>query len=226
MKYQMVFKYIANSFIFITILAAVAMSQGGDIQNRFESEYEAWKIIVENDMLSSRSIANEHLYKIVEIGVPVLPYLIAKMENQNSVHDFKLGLAFYLITRKIFEKEDWAIGTRGDARTKAKMFVEWWHNGIKNTPQTFNKYYEEWKKYKVESDTLKTEDMFQKIKRLGIAAIPFMIDKIRGGDLEFIKIISNHTNGSLNENALKDECLKWWDENKDKYTIIQYDQQQ
>jgi hypothetical protein len=195
-------------------------SRNADIKARFESEYKAWKEQFGELTPSSAGGYNEHMTEIVEMGVPVLPLIVEKMEKSENRYDFQLELAFDLITRKIFEKEDWAEGTRGDARTKAAMFVDWWHNGLKNTRESFDRYHQEWKKDLAENKEEEAQVKLSSIKKLGIAAIPFMIEKIKEGDLEFISIISDHTNESLSENASKDECIEWWNENKHKYTIV------
>ena len=222
MKYGVFFRHLLWLGTIIVLFATLAFGQAADLKVRFESEYNAWKIVVEGNNISpSMAIANDHLYEIVKMGVPVLPLIVEKMERKEFYQDFQLELAFYLITRKIFETEDWPQGKRGDAFTKAAMFIDWWHNGLKYTQNSFNRYYQEWKRYLAEKKEGEAEDKLLSIKKLGIAAIPFMIEKIEVGDLEFISIISDHTNESLNENASKDECIAWWNENKDKYTIVQ-----
>jgi len=221
MNNKVVLKYLLISGSIIALLVTVVFGQDEDLKSRFESEYKAWKTMVDNNIASSLATTNPHLYEIVKMGVPVLPLIIEKMEKKEYARDFSLGVAFALITKKVFEKEDFPEGAiQGDAIINARMYIDWWHNGIKNTSDSFNRYYQEWKRYLAEKNTEEAEKKLKNIKNLGIAAIPFMIDKIKEGDMEFIKIISDHTNGSLNENASKDECIQWWKENSDKYTII------
>jgi len=205
----------------VALLAALAIGQDIDLKDRFEAEYRAWKEQVGEITPSSSPHYNEHMTEIVKMGVPALPLIIEKMEKHEYEWDFQLKFAFSLITRKTFEKEDWPEGKPGGAHTKAAMYIDWWHNGLKDTENSFNRHYQEWKKYQEEKNFEEAEKKLRNIKNLGIAAIPFMIEKIKEGDLEFIKKISDHTNESLNENASRDECIAWWNENRDKYTIVQ-----
>jgi hypothetical protein len=223
----------------------MAIGQDADLKSRFESEYRAWKEQVESQRFSSAPEFNEHFTKIVKMGIPVLPLIIDKMEKREFSMDFLLESAFYLISRKDFEKEDWPKGKRGDSHTAAAMYIEWWHNGIKDTQNSFDHYYRQWKRDLAEKKEDEANNKLLSIRKLGIVAMPFMIDKIKKGDLKFvkiisdyskiqypvnyigegdlqsIKIISDYTSESLNENASKDECIAWWNENKDKFTIVQ-----
>ena len=130
----------------LELLPEIDEIQDTDLKDRFETEYRAWKEQVGELTPSSAPGYNEHMTEIVDMGVPALPLIVEKMEKHEYERDFELKFAFSLITRKIFEKEDWPEGTRGDARTKAVMFVDWWHNGLKDTENSFNRYYQEWKR--------------------------------------------------------------------------------
>lgn len=224
MKYEILFKHVIRAGIFFALFVSVAIGQDADLKDRFESEYRAWKTMVGEISPSSAPHYNEHLGEIVKMGVPVLPFIIEKMEKKEFGMDFLLEFAVYSISRKGFEKEDWPEGKRGGSHAAAAMLIDWWHNGLKDTENSFNRYYQEWKRDHAENKEEEAEDKLLSIKKLGIAAMPFMINKIEEGDLEFIKIISDHTNESLSEDASKDECIDWWNENEDKYTIIKEDE--
>lgn len=246
MKIRTILKQVFRTSIFIVLLASVTLSQDADIKGRFESEYLAWKNQVEEHEYSSFPQYNEHMFEIVQMGAPVLPFIIEKMERNEFKMDFLLVTPFYFISGKAFKREDWPEGTQGDAHTKAAMYIDWWHNGIMDAQNSFNQYYLEWKRSLADKSEDEAKIKLANIKMLGIAAIPLMIEKINEGDLVFIKIISYHTYGSLiermrksdlklefidrisdyeneslSENATKEECIEWWNENKDKYTIVQ-----
>lgn len=198
-----------------------AFAQDTELKDRFESEYRAWKEQTGEITPSSAPEYNEHLYEMIKMGAPVLPFIIEKMEKHEFGLDFLLESAFHLISRKNLEREDWPEGKLGDAHTAAAMYIDWWHNGLKETERSFDRYYQEWKGYLAEKNPEEAEKKLKNIKNLGIAAMPFMINKIEKGDLEFIKIISDHTNESLSADTSKDECISWWNENHEKYTIVQ-----
>jgi hypothetical protein len=220
MKCEIFFKHILKSGIIIALFTVLAFGQNTDLKNHFESEYKAWKTHVEETPFSSTQGNNEHMFEIVKLGVPVLPLIIEKMEKKEFGMDFILEVAVHSITKKVFAKEDWPEGTLGDSHTAAAMYIDWWKNGLKNTSNSFNQYYQEWKKYRDEKNVEEAGKKLRNIKNLGIAAIPLMVDKIKKGDLEFIKTISDLTDGNLSANASKDECISWWNKNRDKYTII------
>jgi len=224
----------------------IEINKSDILKNEFESEYRAWKKAVDEKGFSSAPQYNEHFYEIIDMRAPVLPFIIEKMEKKEYGLDFLLESAFYFITKMRFDKSEWPKGKLGDSHTAAAMYVDWWHNGIKDTEKSFNHYYQQWSKCKAENNTEKADEILRHIDRLGIAAIPFMIEKINNGDKEFIKIISGYSfasminrirksdykydfiesiadnkNTKLNENASIDEFTEWWSANKDLYTIIQ-----
>ena len=58
----------------------------------------------------------------------------------------------------------------------------------------------------------------------GISALPYIIDKIETGDEELINSVKKLTNGSgnsLDKDAGREDCLNWWKENKDKWSMVQ-----
>ena len=146
---KVIFKYLLISGSIFALLVGVAFGQDADLKNRFESEYKAWKTIVDENPFSETAMYNPHIFEIGNMGAPVLPLLVEKMENSESGH--LLNYAFYLITKKGFEKEDWPKRSNGKirvgSRTKKAMFLDWYRNGIKNTSISFNRYYLEWKRY-------------------------------------------------------------------------------
>jgi hypothetical protein len=56
-------------------------------------------------------------------------------------------------------------------------------------------------------------------ERIGIAALPFLIEKVRTNDIALIPSISILTNSELEKTATATECLKWWDANRHKWSI-------
>ncbi|NLI16295.1 MAG: hypothetical protein GX409_08435 [candidate division Zixibacteria bacterium] len=237
-------RYFLRPGVLIALLFAVASGQDTDLKNRFEVEYKAWKTYVDANSVSDLAIFNNHMRAIIQLGIPALPLIFEKMEKNEYRFDFQLEVAIPPITRKFFEIEDWPKGKRGDAITKAALFLDWWKNGIKETKNTFDRYYSARKKFLEENNTEEAEKQLNRIRNLGIVAIPYMIDKIKEGDLVFIETIAELTNqypskytysegdsafiGNLNEltnqglsaNASKDECLEWWSKNSSKYTIV------
>jgi hypothetical protein len=60
---------------------------------------------------------------------------------------------------------------------------------------------------------------YQAIARLGIPALPLLIEKIEQGETDLIPLVSQLVDKELPEDATQQQCLEWWDNNKDKWTI-------
>ncbi len=70
--------------------------------------------------------------------------MIAKMQ-QNPDEAYPLAKALEHITQKVFTKDDWPEGQVGDVRAEAKLYVNWWTTGRKETAARFAKFYTDWK---------------------------------------------------------------------------------
>jgi len=46
-----------------------------------------------------------------------------------------------------------------------------------------------------------------------------MVDKIKMGDTELIEVVSELTAGKVKHNATAEECLDWWEKNKEDWLI-------
>lgn len=101
-----------------------------------------------------------------------------------------------------------------------QFWSDWWQNGAKFTEQRFNAIYSKWKNEK-ETDRPKyvVRKQFFKMIDLGIPALPFMVEKVKRGEIEFIPAISKLTDGKLKKGATQAECLEWWNKNKQKWLI-------
>ena len=58
-----------------------------------------------------------------------------------------------------------------------------------------------------------------KISKLGVAALPLMIQKIGEGETDFILLVSELTEGEVKKDATAQECLLWWANNKQRWII-------
>jgi hypothetical protein len=220
MKNILFIKRMITAGVLFFLLVPVPFGQDADIKSRFESEYNAWKEYVAEYPFSDFSFYNLHQMEIAKLGPAALTLIIEKMEKNESGFDFQLHYAFFLITRKVLEKEEWPQGTLGDARTGARMYINWWNNGIKETKNDFDRYYSARNMYLDKKNVDESVRQLNHIKGMGIVAIPYMVDKIKEGDLVFIEIISDFSNQDLKADATKEQCLEWWSKNSSKYTIV------
>ncbi len=106
------------------------------------------------------------------------------------------------------------------------LWQYWLKNGDKYAKEQFDKYYPEWKTALKNKPDAKSrhEGLQERMLKGGISALPYIIDKIETGDEELIKSVKKITNGSgnsLDKDAGWEDCLNWWKENKDKWSMVQ-----
>jgi hypothetical protein len=100
---------------------------------------------------------------------------------------------------------------RGSQRCK-KVWGHWLKEGKGWTEREFEKRYQRWRE-------IKHKNYYQAMAKLGIAALPLMIDKIREGETALIPLVSWLVDKQLAEDASRRQCLRWWEENRDKWVI-------
>ena len=220
-------KYIKNKYflliciiIFLIFIINITFSYAqntNEIKDIFESKYQKWKEWKKNNSVASRFSHTKPYRDIIKLGIPAVPYIIKKME-ENAI-DYFLVHAVQLITKKRFGKSKWPKDRLGDSITKAKMYINWWRNERKKTPEQFEKLFKAWQTYKRNKKGKEAKRVFKQMKNLGIIAIPFIIEKIKQDELEFINMVSELTDGDIPENSNKEKCIKSWGKYKRKWMI-------
>jgi len=228
------------TFMAWALTLSVALAAHGDnsgAAEEFEKRYQAWKasVIAQEPERAYRGavFTTEQLYGIVELGLPALPFIAEKMEKREWRYDYGLKAAFKLISRRSFQPEDYPNG-RWSATDKARMYVHWWKEGRRDTPQRFAKYYGEWKRCMDEQKAKEADEWKERLRRLGVDALPLLIDKIEAGDDEFIPVVAMITRAvmygyipsketvityEVEEDATREEVLAWWAANKAEWTL-------
>jgi hypothetical protein len=188
----------------------------GQTQKVFEEKYQAWKTWMKNNPLLSDYTSNREYQAIVNLGLPVLPYLIQKIEN--NPEDFHLECAVSRISMKTFEKSDWPQNKLGDSITAAKMYANWWKDERFKTGAKFTELYNKWKTLKTEKKDKETNDTYQQIVNLGIPVLPYLIENVEK-EPDFIIAISKLTGRQVSMNATGPECKQWWENNKQNWNL-------
>ena len=186
-----------------------------DIALEFDRKITAWKNYLMNNPRLSNLTGNEHYRAIVDMGIPVLPYLMERIDKGS----WALGGAVCLITEKRFEESEWPEGKLGDAISGAGLLREWWPKSRKETPARFSKLYSQWKELRRQNKKDEVSNKLRQIRNLGLAALPEIMDQIIHGDRELISIVSTLTRGKVDPNATTDQCVAWWGKNKEKWLI-------
>ncbi len=102
-----------------------------------------------------------------------------------------------------------------------ELWSQWWRGGPQFTRARLEAKHSEWKAMKKENQLEKSNanSKLSEMTDLGIPAIPFMVEKVKQGETDFIPLISKLTDKKLAETATKEQCLAWWEANKQKWLI-------
>ncbi len=213
--------------LFIVLYAGITSIAEENIREQFEEKYKAWNEYISRPELKIQSRATTHFtcpqfQEIVKLGVPALPYIADKIE---TVNDQLLWKAIGEIAKvKIHgkysvEKNMLIFPDFPDLKPREDVYLYWYRSGRKQTPQRFESLFQEWKTLQSQGKAKEAKDKYQKIKDLGVDALPYMVKKIEDGDVALIPAISELTDGELNKSAKQSECTSWWQKNKDKWTL-------
>jgi len=180
----------------------------------FEKKYNEWKQFMNspNSKILSDTTGATTLYfeEIVKLGIPGLPHIINKMEIDST-----LWIAVRKITKKWFT-EDELEKVGGNISI---LYLFWWNEGRKQTPQQFEQLYSEWKSLKNEGEEEEARKKYQRIKDLGITTLPYVMEKVEQGEIELIPIVSYLTDDAVKKDLTPSECVEWWNKNKDKWIL-------
>lgn len=101
-----------------------------------------------------------------------------------------------------------------------KVWQHWLKVGKKMVQKQFEDMYSAYNADKKRNPNLKADGKryFREIMRFGVANLPFLMEKIKQGDTGLIPIVSQLTREVKPEASLQD-CLSWWEKNKQKWTI-------
>jgi hypothetical protein len=221
-----------------------------DIRAAFERAYQAYlqaPATPDPRSFQSRTQREVRLDEIARLGLPALPLVMDKLRG---TRDDSLSYAINRISRKHFVASEYPEGKFADPAARAQMYLDWWDVGYAGTAERFEQYYGRWKKAKsgarvlqyyefVYDDSTKTiqtpglryteaGEVLRALEGLGIAALPFMMEKIKEGDYDMLPAIAELTE----DKALKAHppagqpveerargCLEWWEKNKEQWTI-------
>lgn len=193
------------------------------------------------DPLSS-VISEERLRKIrelnekllVPLGPNVLPYLLI-VDQVNHI----IGSAMYrvskflphniVLNRKpknlLSTTEEFPEVTEKNISYDArKIWLFWWLEGQRRTPRWFMERYTKWLIARQQGNTQQAQLMYQKLLNIGIAAIPLWLQKLQAEqDKEvrqaILEALTYLTDGEIKPTMSVQECLSWWQANKEQWTI-------
>ena len=161
----------------------------------------------------------------------VQPLLQTFDPNKPTVH-FYINSALLKITKMKFKYESlpgrWCryeefpeLGVMHVRGSLERVWLHWWKIEPEFTQKRFEKFHLDWKQAKTEDPNIPRLHPYlqNQMLKAGIPALPYLIEKVKSGDIELITTISQLTKGKLKKTATKEECLEWWKKNKQKWLI-------
>jgi len=220
-----------RSLIILTCLATAflftSINADENIEEQFETRYQTWK---ESESYSTAKVMSHagplftcsEFKEITNLGLPALPYIVRKMERDSS--EGYLWKAIEVIAKfKIYREYDREnkkviFPDFPELELYDNLYLFWWQEGYKRTPQLFDELYSRWKQSK-HANNEESEKIYQRMINLGIPVIPYMMREIEKGDSGLVPAVSYLTDGEISEETSPTECIRWWNENKEKWTI-------
>jgi len=189
----------------------------------FEQKYQAWRDYLHSHpefrFLSQAGPQFDcsQFREIVSLGLPAIPYVAERIARDPNER---------LLWRAISQIAKVKIRTQYDPNRRETVFPDfpdfkpgqqdvflyWWREGYKRTPDRFLNYHSEWQALR-EQRQAGGAQKYSQIVDLGIAALPIIVQKVRHGDTSLIPILSVLTDGIIGPNATTSECSTWWDQN-------------
>jgi hypothetical protein len=216
----------------LSIVTLAMPAEDANMRDAFENKYQEMKEFMRSPNFKFSSdrtgVTTRQFMEIVEFGPSALPYILEKMKD-----DSIMSVAVIRITKKHFHviqtskdpnDRRWSIEEYPDINNVKKIqwdkvVLRWWNEDAAKTPQQFDNLYQEWKKLKEEGKETEAKEKYQRMMDLGIFALPSMMTKIEQGNTEIISAVSELTDGKVDKNAQKTDCLDWWKKNKQKWLI-------
>jgi hypothetical protein len=213
-KIEMLLTMLIFNFCINSLVKGNNINESNDktLKISFEKHYNDWKAYckkIEYSSEASLRLQSEDYKALINMGVNSIPYIIDKAENDK---DFVwIGWVWGEVTRVIPDPKinPWA----------KESISSWWRGGRQKARERTEGLYVKWKDNKAKNLHKEAESNKDSIRALGIVAMPVIIEKLKGGDIEFVEVVSDITNNKVKKNATVEECIKWWNENKENWLI-------
>ena len=198
-----------------------------ELRTTFEERYGAWREWMAKYGYSSNStkfFECDEFRNIVNMGLPVLPLIVEKIGGEEQGARW-LGEAVRRITKVKFRAERREDG-RGyvfeefpGLKPGENVWLRWWKEGRRRTPQRFEKLCKEWKELRAQGKEEEAWEKYQRIRDLGIVALPCIMEKVEADEGWLIPALSYLTDNAVKPYAGPDECAAWWKQNRGNWTI-------
>jgi hypothetical protein len=173
-----------------------------------------------------RGICINALIKIRDMRT--LPAILQTSDELGCVN---VGHSMIYVTRVTFDRnwidERW-LGNKnfpqmGGVESDLKVWQYWLNVGGKEyTDNVTREAYRQWKKIKQENpqNAKAAQYYLHALRNAGVAALPFIIQKIQEGDTELIQLILDLVGyDEIKPDSKPQDVLAWWQANKDRWTV-------
>lgn len=216
-----------QTLIIVLLPFAILAGEGATVGEQFSEKYEEWIRYISKPEICAQSTAtgrinNQAFDAIVRLGVPALPYVAQKLEN-----DGRATVIWHAICRiaKVRIRSEYDIRTGKisfpefpESIEGENIYLYWWKKGRFTTEARFNMLYAEWKSYKKTGSTNEIDCAYQHIVNLGLPVLPYLVNVVEESP-EFVVAVSELSGGDVPKNAKPEECKIWWEKNKERYIL-------
>lgn len=173
--------------------------------------YLKWlKEVTSKRIYEKDKVKNSYFEAIVRLGVPALPYVIQKIDEEPV-----LWRAVRAITKREFDFQE----LQKAGWDSPALYLEWWKYGRRRTPYLFEKRYKSWKELLKEGEKREPEKQYERIVGLGVGILPYAMERIKEGEVELIGVVSEITDGALPRNSSTEGAIRWWLANKKSWLL-------
>ena len=202
----------------LTISVACAISGAEEsLQATFERQYQAWRQWRSEHGYLSFYTGNVPFGNIVALGPRAVPLIVQKIEQNPD--DFHLHQAIRRITKMEFYLPEWPADDRPDSRWACRVILQWWKEGRKETAGKFASGYAKYLASRAQSKETDARTEVVRLANLGIAALPYVMEKMPTDNGDLVKLVSQLTDRAVSPDAKPAECLEWWAKNKEKWLL-------
>ncbi|MFO7947434.1 MAG: hypothetical protein R6V19_11555 [Armatimonadota bacterium] len=209
-----------------------------ELREEFDRRYRAYRekavvALPTSSRLSSRvgPSATYHLLEyeqLLRLGLPALPLFM----EAHLGHAVKQITGFTFDYIRVGDRPGdriWYVDKfpdmRSDTGQPKKVLERWYATGETWTPKKCAEYFHQYNKLKANGEQEQAGQALRKITELGIAALPWLVQRIGDGNTELIPIAAQITKGkyrpkpALKAEASPRQVVEWWEEHKQRWVI-------
>ena len=209
---------------------------GVPLEREFDARYSAWQAYLKQHVnrYSSRFgtepyFDNEPYRRLIALGVPALPLFSDRLRHDGlllgAVHEiakvyWHRHWAYPVPGQEVYTIEEFpAFPSTGDRPSNVDLWLRWWDHDRFGTSQRFAALYSEWQDLTRHGRTREAGEKWQRIRDLGIAALPCLVEKVAQGAADLVPIVSYLTDDTVKADLKPQDCVTWWEQHKQDWTL-------